>query len=257
MSGIAEARARAARFVAEWGDETAVRRASVLVGAEPLGSASSALERWAERLGVFRAEGGVDALAALPVLGGLADLRALDSALALRIAEALARVQAEDGSFGAADSDEEERVFTTGRLASGLSRLRSVRRRLLERAADYLAARFTPERVGGFAWRPLAAYTPLFTNVEHERGDDVLQWCGRELERGFRARRFDAVQTARIWVDCGAGALPGAKVSVDEIVLALLAEQASDGSWPIPDAGDPAARVPHALDGLAALVRLA
>ena len=55
VSGIAEARARAARFVAEWGDEAALRRASVLVGAEPLGSASSALESWAERAGVFPA----------------------------------------------------------------------------------------------------------------------------------------------------------------------------------------------------------
>ncbi len=166
-------------------------------------------------------------------------------------------MQAEDGSFGASGSDEEERVFATGRLAARLSGLRSVRSRLLERAADYLATRFTPERVGGFAWRPLAAYTPLFSNVEHERGDDVLQWCGRELERGFRARRFDAVQTARIWVDCRAASLPGAKVTADEIVVALLVEQAGDGSWPIPGGGDSAARVSHALDGLTALVRLA
>ena len=229
----------------------------MLVGAEPLASAHSALESWAERAGVFRAPGGVDPVAALPVLGGLADLRALDSALAIQIAEALAKVQAEDGSFGTADSDEEERVFTTGRLAAVLSGLRSVRRRLLDRAADYLAARFSPERVGGFAWRALAAYTPFFTNVEHERGDDVLQWCGRELERGFRARRFDAVQTARIWVDCGAATLPGAQVSAAEIVLALLAEQASDGSWPLPERCQRAARVSHALDGLTALVRLA
>jgi hypothetical protein len=229
----------------------------VLIGAEPLDSARGALEGWAERAGVFPARGGVDPLAALPVLDALADLRGLDCALGRRIAEGLARAQAEDGSFGAAGSDEEERVFATGRLAARLSGLRSVRSRLLERAADYLAARFTPERVGGFAWRPLAAYTPLFSNVEHERGDDVLQWCGRELERGFRARRFDAVQTARIWVDCGAASLPGAKVTADEIVLALLAEQAGDGSWPIPGGSDPALRVPHALDGLTALVRLA
>lgn len=256
MSGIEEACARASRFVAQWGDEPAVARASVLVGAESFGSARSTLESWAERSGVLRAPGGVDPVAALPVLAGLADLRALDSALAIRIAEALAKVQAEDGSFGAEGSDEEERVFTTGRLAALLSGLRSVRRRLLERAADYLAGRFSPERVAGFAWRPLAAYTPLFTNVEHERGDDVLQWCGRELERGFRARRFDAVQTARIWVDCGAAALPGARVNADEIVLALLAEQTSDGSWLLPDGREPSARVDHTLDGLTALMRL-
>jgi hypothetical protein len=257
VSGIAEARARAARFVAERGDEAEVGRASVLIGAEPFESARVALEGWAERSGVFRAPGGVDPVAALPVLSALFDLRALDSALAVRIAEALAKVQAEDGSFGAATSDEEERVYTTGRLAALLSRLRSVRRRLLDGAADHLAARFTPERVSGFAWRPLAAYTPLFTNLEHERGDDVLQWCGRELERGFRAKGFDAVQTARIFVDCGVASLPGAKLAAGEVVLALLAEQTGDGGWPVPPGGDPDAQVAHALDGLAALVRLA
>jgi hypothetical protein len=256
VSGIEEARARASRFVAQWGDEPAVARASVLVGAESFGSARGTLESWAERTGVLRAPGGVDPVAALPVLAGLADLHALDSALAIRIAEALARVQADDGSFGVATSDEEERVYLTGRLAACLSGLRSVRQRLFDGAADYLAARFTPERVGGFAWRALAAYTPFFSNVEHERSDDVLQWCGRELERGFRARRFDAVQTGRIWVDCGAGALPGAQVSAAEIVLALLAEQSGDGSWTVPGADDPAARVPHTLDGLTALMRL-
>jgi hypothetical protein len=256
VSGVAEARVRAARFVAEWGDEPAVRRASALIGAESSDLARRALESWAEATGVFQAPGGIDPLAALPVLGALADLRALDAPLAVRIAEALARVQAEDGSFGRKGSDEEERVFATGRLAALLSGLRSVRRRLLDCAADHLAGRFTPERVSGFAWRPLAAYMSLFTNVEHERGDDVLQWCGRELERGFRARRFDAVQTARIWVDCGAVALPGARVGADEIVLALLAEQAGDGSWPVPDGRGPSERVARALDGLTALVRL-
>jgi hypothetical protein len=256
VSGLEEARARAARFVAERGDQAAARRAAVLIGAEPFASARGALERWAEAAGVFPATGGIDPAAALPVLGSLADLRALDCALALRIAEAAGKGQAEDGSFGPAGSDEEHRIYTTGRLAARLSALRSVRMSLLDRAADYLAARFSPERVSGFAWRALASYTPFFTNVEHERGDEVLQWCGRELERGFRTRRFDAVQTARVWVDCGAATLPGARVSAGEIVLALLAEQAGDGSWPLPGAPSPAERVAHALDGLTALVRL-
>jgi hypothetical protein len=256
VSGLAEARERAARFVAERGDEAAARRAAVLIGAEPFASARGALERWAEDAGAFSGAVRIDPVAALPVLGALADLRALDSPLAIRIAEAAGKAQAEDGSFGVAGSDEEERIYTTGRLAARLSALRSVRMSLLDRAADYLAERFSPERVSGFAWRALASYTPFFTNVEHERGDDVLQWCGRELERGFRTRRFDAVQTARVWVDCGAATLPGARVNAGELVLALLAEQAGDGSWPRAGAPDPAERVAHALDGLTALVRL-
>ena len=84
-------------------------------------------------------------------------------------------------------------IFASGLIVGCLSGLRSVRARLLDGAADWLAERFTPERVAGFAWRPLAAYSACFANVVHERSDEVLQWCGRELERGFRARRFDAV----------------------------------------------------------------
>ena len=257
VSESREARERAARFVATFGDETARRRAAVLCADDSPASAEAALERWAEQAGVFRGEGGVDPLAALPVLGALADLRMLDRALALRIAEALARIQAEDGSFGVVTSDEEERVFATGRLAAWLSGLRSVRQSVLGAAGDYLASRFTPDRVGGFAWRPLAAYAAFFANVEHEQRDEILQWCGRELERGFRARRFDAVQAARILVDCNAASIPGAKLAAQELILALQSEQAADGSWPLLDGGDRDARVQHALDGLTGLVRLA
>jgi hypothetical protein len=257
VSGIQTARERAARFVASFGDEASCRRAAVLSGAEPPASADAALASWAEQVGVFPAAGGVDALAALPLLGALADLRRLEQPLGLRIAEALARAQADDGSFGRAGSDEEERVFLTGQIAGRLAELRSVRQSLLDAAADYLAFRFTPDRVGGFAWRPLAAYAACFANVAHERSDDVLQWCGRELERGFRTRRFDAVRVARILLDCCAASIPGAKLSAQELVVALQSEQGGDGSWPLLDGGNRDARVRHALDGLTALVRLA
>ncbi len=257
MSGTQTARERAVHFIASHGDEVARRRAAVLTGAEPPANADAALADWAERAGVFPAAGGVDALAALPVLAALADLRALERPLGMRIAEALARTQAADGSFGAAASDDEERVFATGRLAGRLAGLRAVRQQVLDAAGDFLASRFTPDRVAGFAWRPLAAYAGFFANVAHEHGDEVLQWCGRELERGFRTRQFDAVQVARILVDCSAAAIPGAKLAAPELLLALQSEQALDGSWPLADGADPEARVRHTLDGLTALVRLA
>jgi hypothetical protein len=189
------------------------------------------------------------------VLAALADLRALDTPLAHRIAQALAKVQADDGSFGAAGSDEDERVYATGRLSAWLSGLRSVRQSLLEGAGDFLAARFTPDRVGGFAWRPLAAYAQFFANVAHERGDAILQWCGRELERGFRARRFGPVASARILLDCGAPSLPGGGLDARELVVALVSEQADDGAWQPGANGDAPTRVACTLDGLAALVR--
>jgi hypothetical protein len=257
VSATAAASARAFRFVAEHGDEASRARAAVLIGSEPLARAEPSLARWAEASGVFAGAAAADPVAALPVLGALFDLRALDSDLGRRLAAALARAQAQDGSFGRSGSDEEERVFATGRLAGWLAGLRSVRRRLLDGAADFLAARFAPERVGGFAWHPLAAYAACFANVAHERADEILQWCGRELERGFRARRFDAVQTARILLDCSAASLPGAQLDASGIRLALLGEQAGDGSWPAPGDGDTAASVARTLDGLAALARLA
>ena len=253
MSGTQAARERAARFIASFGDELACRRAAVLCGVESATSADSALADEAERAGVFRHQTGVDPFAALPLLAALADLRRLAAPLGLRIAEGLAREQAEDGSFGTASSDEDARVFSTGLIAG----LRSVRASVLDAAADYLAARFTPDRVAGFAWRPLAAYAACFANVAHDQSDAVLQWCGRELERGFRARRFDAVQTARILLDCCATSIPGAKLAAPELVLALISEQAADGSWTPAEAADRDASVRHTLDGLTALVRLA
>jgi hypothetical protein len=256
VSGAQAACERAAHFVASFGDEPSRRRAAVLAGAEPAANADAALASWAERTAVFHAESGADPLAALPVLRALADLRMLDRPLGRRLAEALARAQAADGAFGREASDEAERVFVTGRIAGALAGLRSVRRSVLDAAADYLASRFTPDRVGGFAWPPLAAYAACFANVAHEQGDEVLQWCGRELERGFRARRFDAVQVGRILVDCCAASIPGARIAAHELILALQSEQAADGGWPLLDGGDREARVQHALDGLTALVRL-
>ena len=92
----------------------------------------------------------------------------------------------------------------------------------------------------------------------HEQSDEVLQWCGRELERGYRAQRFDAVATARILVDCGASSLPGAQLKAADLVLALLAGARPATAARRPRAGaTPPLRVPHALDGLTALVRLA
>ena len=74
-------------------------------------------------------------------------------------------------------------------------------------------------------------YTKLL-RIAHEDSDAILQWCGRELERGYRAGAFDAVRTARVLVDCDAPSLPGARLAAGELVAALLGEQAPDGGWP-------------------------
>ena len=55
--------------------------------------------------------------------------------------------------------------------------------------------------------------------------DEALQWCGRELERGFRIGAFDAVRVARVFVLCDAPALPGARLAAAEVREALLRAQ--------------------------------
>jgi hypothetical protein len=128
---------------------------------------------------------------------------------------------------------------------------------MLAGAGDYIAERFSPERVQGFAWRAIAAHAHYFANVPHEAGDAVLQWTGRELERGLRTRRFDAVQAGRVLLYVDAPALPGGRVDAAEVVDRILAEQAGDGGWLHPEDPAPEARVAHTLDALAALVRFA
>jgi hypothetical protein len=62
--------------------------------------------------------------------------------------------------------------------------------------------------------------------------DEALQWCGRELERGFLNGAFGAVAVARVFGRCDALALPGARLRADEVARALLAAQREDGGFP-------------------------
>ena len=66
---------------------------------------------------------------------------------------------------------------------------------------------------------------------DEEAADEILQWCGRELERGFRARRFSAVRTARVFTWCDAPALPGARLEPAEVVSRFGDEQGADGGF--------------------------
>jgi hypothetical protein len=253
------ARERALGFVLARGDELGRRRSRALAGrtgAEPVGE-------WLARLqlpdGGFRSEAadcGPSSLAATRrALGALADLGALGGALVERAAGSLARAQRVDGSWAPEGDGSEPAVLeATGRVAGILARTPCVRARSLDAAAEWLAARFAPERVQGFAYGPLAAYAATFASVLHEASDAILQWCGRELERGFRTGAFDAVRTARVLLDCGAPSLPGARISSRDVLAALLREQAPDGGWLRAD-GPEALRVAGTLDALAALAR--
>jgi hypothetical protein len=230
---------RAADFVIRHGEPLDRLRAAVLVGDAPL---SSLVEACTNRAG-------------LAVLAALDDVRGLGEAPARAACEALGRAQRDDGSWGGEASDSEDDVLhRTGMLAGYLAKSRWSRPRTLAAAGDYLGARWSPDRVRGFDWRPIAAYAHFFANVPHDLADEALQWCGRELERGFRTGVFDAARTARVFVLCDAMALPGARIEPDELVEALVAGVGEDGGF---GGGATESRVAGSIDALAGLARLA
>jgi len=192
----------------------------------------------------------------LRIVGALDDLRALELAPGRAICAALESCQAADGSWGAAGSSEDERIFATGMLGGHFAKTRYARASMLDGAAEYLVERFGPERVQGGNWPAIAAYAHLFANLPHEEADAVLQWPGRELERGFRSGRFDAVRSARVILWCDAPSVPGARLGAPEVIERMLGEQQADGGWLRLDDPSSEARVAHTLDALAALVRL-
>jgi hypothetical protein len=239
-------RERAAGFVSRHGDALDRARAAALCGSGPVAAALLCLDAVTPRCADTRPE---------LTLRVCDELRARDDARVERACAALAAEQAADGAFGRADEPLDARLRRTGMLAGYLAKTPFARPALLDAAGDFLALHFAPERVQEFQWENLAAYAHFFANALHERADEVLQWCGRELERGFRARAFDAVRTLRVLAWCDAHSLPGARLSREELLAALAAEQAGDGGFGLPVASA-AERVAATLDALVGLRHL-
>ena len=240
---------RAAAFVEAAGDEIAIGRARALIGTQP---ASVVVELLRDP----DPDPSVGLL--LRTLGILDDLRCTNAAPIEFACDSLATAQQSDGSWSdRASAPEDERIFATGMIAGYLAKTPFARRSTLASAADYLAARWTPDRVTGSAWGANAAYFHCFALVRHEQADAILQWCGRELERGFRAGVYDAVRTARVFALCRAHALPGSRLAAAELVSRIFDEQMNDGGYASPGDSSRRARVAHTLDALVALERLA
>jgi hypothetical protein len=249
---------RGLAFVAARGDAFAVWRANALAAARPVRSCPLPEGVSQRGDGSFAAAApAADWRALLAIVAALDDLHALHLPLVSRACTYAEASQADDGGLGFAGASEEERIFLTGMLGGYFGKSRSVRSGTLIAAGDYLAERFAPERVQNFAWRAIAAYAHFFANVPHEAADAVLQWTGRELERGFRTRHFDGVRTARVLLYADAPSLPGARLDAAELVAAIRSEQAEDGGWLLLEDPSPAARVRHTLDALTALARFA
>ena len=174
-----------------------------------------------------------------------------------RAVEVLAAAQRDDGSWARAGrEDDDARVVATAQIAGLLAKTPFARPALLHAASQFLAARWGPERVQSGDPAAIGGWAQWFANSDDELSDAGLQWCGRELERGFRTGAIDALATARVFALCDAQSLPGARLGADEVVLSLAAAQAPDGGFGAAFEA-PSLRVELTLDALAALARLA
>jgi hypothetical protein len=243
VSGFAEAQRRSREFAEAHGDALARRRAAALCGGDTEAALAELDAADLARADLLRR-----------VLGVCEELRALRSPLARRALGVLESTRCDDGAFAPASLPLAERLQRTGDLGGILARSPYGRPESLDAAGDFLARHFAPDLFQGFQWANIAAYAHYFANAPHEAADEVLQWCGRELERGFRARQFDALDTARVLVRCDAHGIPGARLEREELLLGLLAQQQRDGSF----GGElaPEARVEATLQGLHALIFL-
>ena len=148
----------------------------------------------------------------------------------------LTHAQASDGAWHAGPDEglapeDADPVFLTGMLAGHLRKLSCGSPRTLERAEEFLATRFSPDRVEDGDWRGLTTYAHVCSNGAVDLADEALQWCGRALEKGFRSGRLDAIHAARTLLLCDVQSLPGGRLDAMEVVLALLPLQASDGGF--------------------------
>lgn len=282
----ADALESAYRFLEGAGDDRAWLRAQVLCGAQPA-------TLLGDRLAASQADDGSFAMGTL-VPGGAPgfpafdperlgdDERAIVGTLEALLVAADARIlladwiepavralearQSDDGVYRvaastmdgvAADEDPTRAdLFWTGMVAGVLGRTPLSRPAGLDAAGAYLAERFDPDLVEHGGYGTLLAYAHFFTNVAHDRGDEILQWCGRALEKGFRSRRIDGVSTLRLLLTCDAQAMPGASFDVVELLERVLDEQAGDGGFAELAIGGPPSRTTPTFDAMLAIVRL-
>ena len=253
----ADVMSRAQAYVDSHGDTLDRARAAALAGTGQKGAVLEHLAPQQRDDGAVAAAGGSGVAETLFALSVVDDLRSMEAPLVERMCFFLASAQQPDGSWSAVDGDSVDTcLYVTGMLAGHLAKTRWVRPQLLTAAGDFLAQHWSPDRVQGGNWRGIAAHAHCFANIPHDFGDEVLQWCGRELERGFRSKHWGAVQTARVLVHCDAHAIPGAQLAAAELLKAIEAEQEGDGGWL--DLADPsrAARVTRTLDAMTASVHL-
>lgn len=267
----ADALERALGFVREHGDHLAVRCAHVALRAIPaaeLADAVSALQRsdgsfepveepcrgWLARaLAYAGAEAPVrDTLVCLALL---ADARQEDAPSVERAIRFLEARQQPDGSFPTTSSAPDAAVVVTGIAAGSLGRSRFTRPEILSLAGDWLGERFDPDLVeqSPTACTAVAMY---YANAPDERSDEVMQWCGRALEKGFRSHALEALAVLQTLLACQVGSLPGASFAPEELLERLLSEQAGDGGFDALQPDGARGRVAPTVDAMRAVIGL-
>lgn len=264
---------RGLAFVERHGDAFAVLRTHALLGARPVADCVAAVAGRVDAEGVvaplglaaqgapglaeLAADGEASALVgAVEALVVLADAGALAAPCVAPVADHLAGIQLEDGSWGRAGAPDEARLFATGMLAGHLARTLVVRPEVLARAGAFLEGLWSPERVSGRSWPALAAFGAWYSSASDDTADAALQWIGRELERGHRQGVYDAVHTVRVLLHCDASAVPGAALVPAALLEALLGEQGEDGGFAELAIGPDAVRVGPTIDAMLGTIRL-
>jgi hypothetical protein len=224
---------RARSWLARYGSECQQLLAEALLGGDHAHAVEQAFaERQDERGAIAEPEADADdpLETTARALGWLHALGRAEGPVALRAVAFLTAEQRPDGGFG--EADEGAGTARTAHVAAVLARMRCVRPSVLTRASGFLAERWSADRLAAGGEAAVSAWFPVLAQLPGPVDDEALQWCGRELEKGVRSGRFDALRTAALFVACDAHALPGARLRADEAAAALVAEQQPDGAWP-------------------------
>jgi hypothetical protein len=261
LSGLDAVYARAGGFIALEGAALDRLQFETLLRERDASAVLDALSEQQESSGAFRAwrrDGESDPVAStLRALSYLDALGLLDHPIPEAAVGFLSAGQAKDGGWGDPAEPLEPRILSTGAISGFLAKSPFARTSVLRAAEGFMLGNWTIERVQGPSYAPILAYMHLLaaftSDPSSEAGDEALQWCGRELERGFRMHAFDPVSVARVFCRARARALPGAKLDPPELVTAIVTAQDDDGGW---TAESSASRVDATLEAIEALQRL-
>lgn len=243
MDQVVDALERAYAYVEEAGSELDCLRFQVLLekaSSEELGTALARLQTdegfflpWPGKASDNIPDKVADAASSLEVLAVLDDHGLLNDPLLNSWVQAVSKTQGADGLWGnEGDATEDSRVYLSGMLGAFLVKSHSVRIVVVDEALEALAKAWSTERVSAETWPLLAAYFHFLTLASHEIGDEALQWCGREFEKGMRGGVISALEAVRIFLFCEAYALPGISMDGGRLIPELLREQQKDGSFP-------------------------